>query len=99
MITASLKPLASETPDDQFKYLLDKRKNELDHMIEKADDVSLHTKENLIVESRFLQLKDLYKSVFQKVSEGLRRENRSLYLLQTSLLDRSYMRRERLARG
>lgn len=68
-------------------------------MIDKGDDVTQTTREKLLIESKFLALRDLYKSVFAKVSEGMRREHRSLTLLQTSLLDRAYLRRERLARG
>ena len=68
-------------------------------MIEKGDDVSQATKEKLIIENRFLVLRDFYKNAFQKISEGMRRENRSLNLLQTNLLDRASFRRERLARG
>ncbi len=62
-------------------------------MLDKGDDVSQATREKLIVESKFISLRDLYKSVFQKVTEGMKKEHKSLNLLQNSLLDRAYLRR------
>jgi|LakMenEpi03Aug12_release.lakeMendotaPanAssembly.Ray.scaffolds.fasta_scaffold1145220_1 hypothetical protein len=52
-----------------------------------------------MLESKFLAVKDLYKSVFQKLSEGMKREHKSLTLYHSTLLDRNFFRRERLSKG
>lgn len=100
MITGSLRAPRDEAVDSEHtRYVLEKRKNELEHMIEKGDDVSAATKEKLVIENRLLLLRDFYKFAFQRISEGMRREHRATNLLHSQLLDRSYMRRERLSRG
>lgn len=101
MIVSSLKAQPKDDPSesDQHKYLIEKRKNEIEHMLEKGDDLTQSTREKYLIESKFLAVRDLYKSVFQRVSEGMKRESRSLNLLQTSLLDRTFLRRERLTKG
>jgi hypothetical protein len=41
----------------------------------------------------------MHKAIFQRVSEGMRRESRSVNIFHTTLLDRSFFRRERLSKG
>ena len=68
-------------------------------MLDKGDDISPATKEKLLIETKFLAVKDLYKSLFQRITEGMKKEHRSLNVLQNSLLDRGFFRRERLLKG
>ena len=68
-------------------------------MLEKGDEITLETKEKLMIEAKFLANRDIYKHMFQKISEGMKRDYKSLTLFQNNLLDRSFFRRERLVKG
>ena len=59
-----------------------------------------HTsREQLLLEHRFLACKDLYRSLYQRISEGMRRNYRSLSMFEHNLLDRSFFKREKMGRG
>lgn len=51
MIVSSLKAPPKDDPseNDQLKYLIDKRKNEIEHMLEKGDDLAQSTREKYLI--------------------------------------------------
>ncbi len=51
------------------------------------------------IESKFLNVRDIYQKVLHKVVEGMKKDNKSVRLFESQLLDRSYFRREKLQKN
>jgi hypothetical protein len=68
-------------------------------MFEKGDEITQATKDNITLESKFIANRDLYRHLFQRLSESMKKDYRSLTMFQTTLLDRSFFRRDKLVKG
>ena len=51
------------------------------------------------IESKFLNVRDIYQRVLHKVVEGMKKDSKSVRLFESQLLDRNYFRREKLQKN
>ena len=49
-------------------------------MLERGDQLSSETKQKLQVESKFLNVRDIYQRVLNKVVDGMKKDNKSVRL-------------------
>ncbi len=68
-------------------------------MLERSDQLFLQTKQKLQIEAKFLNVRDIYQRVLNKVVDGMKKDNKSVRLFESQLLDRTYFRRQKLQRN
>ena len=51
------------------------------------------------IESKFLNVRDIYQRALHKVVEGMKKDSKSVRLFESQLLDRNYFRREKLQKN
>lgn len=49
-------------------------------MLERGDQLAGETRQKLMIESRFLNVRDVYQRVLGKVVDGMRKDNKSVRL-------------------
>ncbi len=83
MITGNLKIPHKDDPSEtseQIKFLIDKRKDEVERMLERGDQLSAETRQKLQIEFKFLNVRDIYQRVLNKVVEGMKKDNKAVRL-------------------
>lgn len=83
---------------DSVKYYVERRKSEIDSILERQDFLS-ELKTNLVIEHKYLSVRDTYMRLKDKIVEGLVREKRTSKVFEQRFLDRNFFKRERLPRN
>ena len=62
-------------------------------MLERGDQLSIETRQKLQIEAKFLNVRDIYQRVLNKVVDGMKKDKKAGRLFESQLLDRNYFRR------
>ena len=84
---------------EQVRFLVEKRKSDIEHILEKSDQLEQATKQRLEVELKFLSVRDVYQKVLRKIVDGLQKDKKAVRLFERQLLDRNFFRLEKLQRN
>ncbi len=68
-------------------------------MLERGDQLSHETRQKLQIEAKFLNVRDIYQRVLNKVVDGIKKDQKAVRLFESQLLDRNYFRREKLQKN
>ncbi len=101
MIMESVKPGCKEDSTEQLeqgKIYLEKRRTDIETLLERPDQLSEEARQRLTIEAKFIGVRDVYQKVYWKIVEGMKRDSRACRLFERKLLDRNYFRREKLQR-
>lgn len=102
MITGTIRPPFKDNPQEnteEIKKIIVQTHQEIDALIANKHQFTPETLRKLNIEKKFLNVRQIYYQVFQKILSSIQNDNKAVWLFEQQLLDRNYFRREKLQKN